>query len=132
MDVRRKIYQGKHQIGGVSTTLREALGNTDFQWLKKVIDTSRLKEDEMVKRRQKRKFEILQEEKDKAKERYKKERDECQKIKKGKIRVEVVDLTKQGIDDEIKSYLSLVLIFVKPQQGYLMKRSSLRPERCVQ
>ena len=107
MDVRRKIYQGKHQIDGVSTTLRETLGNTDFQWLKKVIDTSRLKEDEMVKRRQKRKFEILQEEKDKTEERYKKERDECQKMKKDKIKVEVVDLTKQGIDDEIKSYLSL-------------------------
>ena len=45
--------------------------------------------------------------KDKTEERYKKERDECQKMKKDKIKVEVVDLTKQGIDDEIKSYLSL-------------------------
>ena len=61
----------------------------------------------MVKRRQRRKFEILQKEKDKTEERYKKERDECQRMKKDKIKVEVVDLTKQGIDDKIKSYLSL-------------------------
>ena len=107
MEVRRKIYEGKHQIDGVSTTVKETLGNTDFQWLKRVIHTSRSKEDEMVRRRQRRKFEILQEEKYKTEERYKKERDECQKIKREMIKVEVVDLTKQGIDDEIKSYLSL-------------------------
>ena len=48
---------------------------TDFQWLEKGIDRSRLKEDEMVKRRQKRKYEILQEEKNKTEERVKKERE---------------------------------------------------------
>ena len=51
--------------------------------------------------------EKLQEEKNKTEERVKKERDDCQKMKRDKIKVEVVDLTKQGIDDEIKNYLSL-------------------------
>ena len=31
MDVRRKIYQGKHQVDGVAVTLKETLGSTDFQ-----------------------------------------------------------------------------------------------------
>ena len=39
-------------------------------------------------------------------ERYKK-RDDHQNMKRDKIKVEVVDLTKQSIDEEIKSYLSL-------------------------
>lgn len=37
----------------------------------------------------------------------KKERDDYQKMKRDKIKVEVVDLTKQGIDEDIKNYLAL-------------------------
>ena len=107
MDVRRKIYQGKHQVDGVAVTLKETLGSTDFQWLEKVVSTSRLKEDGIIKERQKRKYEILQKEKNQTEQRLKKERDDYQKMKRDKIKVEVVDLTKQGIDEDIKSYLAL-------------------------
>lgn len=59
----------------------------------------------MIKRRQKRKFKTLQEKK--IKEHYKKKREMTARKGRDQNKVEVVDLTKQGIGDEIKSYLSL-------------------------
>ncbi len=61
----------------------------------------------MVKKRQIKKFNTLIKEKDNNENERKRKLEEQERIRKEKIQKEVIDLTKDGIDDDVKKYLSL-------------------------
>ena len=79
----------------------------DFKWLEKVVNDSGRKEHSKVKERQIRKYQSLLDEKIKIEVKRKDLLMEQERMKKEKIKKEVVDLTKNGIDNDIKQYLSL-------------------------
>ena len=86
----------------ILTELKETFVDDDFQGLEQVIGITEKKENEMVKKRQVKKYNALVKEKeDYTKERTLKFEDQ-EKMKKDKIKDEVVDLTKNGIDDDKK------------------------------
>ena len=106
-DVRRKLYSTDRQKGDITTGLREKLEGNDFKWLEEVVNDSGRKEHSKVKERQIRKYQSLLDDKRKIEVKRRDLLMEQERMKKEKIKKEVVDLTKNGIDNDIKQYLSL-------------------------
>ena len=106
-DTRRKLHYTEIQRRNILADLKNVFVGDDFQWLEKVIRISSEKEHEMVKKRQIKKFNALIKEKDNNENERKRKLEEQERIMKEKIQKEVIDLTKDGIDDDVKKYLSL-------------------------
>ena len=88
--------------------LEKILNEEDYEWLQEVIRKSFTKEKEKLKIIHLKKLQKLLEEKKRIEEDRKKihERDQ-EEMQSKKIKVDVVDLTKDGIDPDVKKYLSL-------------------------
>ena len=106
-DIRRKIFFTQQEIRRICTELDEKLTNVEYKWLEEVIKRSENKEDRTIKKRQIRKHESLIEEKRKMEEKQNETLKDQQRMKETKIGVEVIDLTIDGIDEEVKRYLAL-------------------------
>ncbi len=106
-DTRRKSHYTEIQRRNILADLKNVFIGEDFQWLEKVIRISSEKEHEMVKKRQIKKFNTLIKEKDNNENERKRKLEEQERIRKERIQKEVIDLTKDGIDDDVKKYLSL-------------------------
>ena len=105
--IRRKLYLVNLERREILMELKETFVDDDFQWLKQVIEITEKKGHEVVKKRQIKKYNALVKEKEDYTRERKQKFEHQEKMKKGKIRNEVVDLTRNGIDDNIKKYLAL-------------------------
>jgi hypothetical protein len=103
----RKLYYTEVQRGDMLTELRNTFIGHDFHWLEQAIRILDEKEYEMVKKRQIKKFTKLIKEKENIENKRKQKSEEQDKLRKEKIRKEVVDRTKDGIDDDFK--ISLII-----------------------
>ena len=106
-DVRRKLYYNEIQQRNISTELKNTFARNDFQWLEQVVRISSENENEIVRKRQIKKFNMLIKEKENNENERKRKLEEQERIKREKIQKEIIDLTKDGIDEDVKKYLSL-------------------------
>jgi hypothetical protein len=106
-DVRRKLYYNEIQQRNISTELKNTFARNDFQWLEQVVRISSENENEIVRKRQIKKFNMLIKEKENNENGRKRKLEEQERMKREKIQKEIIDLTKDGIDEDVKKYLSL-------------------------
>ena len=106
-DVRRKLYYNEIQQRNISTELKNTFARNDFQWLEQVVRISSENENEIVRKRQIKKFNMLIKEKENNENGKKRKLEEQERMKREKIQKEIIDLTKDGIDEDVKKYLSL-------------------------
>ena len=105
---RTKLAKTIQEIERIKHKLKEVFHTEDYQWLEEVIGISFEKEKKKVKERQQKKFKTLMIERDSIKNENKREQEKDQKeMERKKIKTEVVDLTKDGIDPEVRKYLAL-------------------------
>ena len=110
-EVRRKLYSVDHQRRDILTELKTTFTQLDFSWLEQVMKNSEQKENKKVKERQIKKYKALIDEKRKREAMLNERLKDQEKMRKEKIKNEVIDLTKNGIDDDVKKYLALGPVF---------------------
>ena len=104
---KKKLAISQQKMSEIQGKLKDTLRNEEHNWLEQIIEISRERENRKVKERQLRKFNSLIEEKQRETEADKNHREDTEKMKREKIKNEVIDLTKDGIDEDIEAYLSL-------------------------
>ena len=96
-DVRRKLYYNEIQQRNISTELKNTFARNDFQWLEQVVRISSENENEIVRKRQIIKFNMLiNKEKENNENERKRKLEEQERIKREKIQKEIIDLTKNN------------------------------------
>jgi hypothetical protein len=106
-DIRRKLYFVDRQKRQILTELKEVFIENDFQWLEQVIRITEEKETQIVKKRHVKKYNTLIKEKEDRNNECRQQFEDQERMKREKIKNEVVDLTKDGIDSDVKKYLAL-------------------------
>ena len=91
----------------IKNKLKNTFEDKDYEWLEIIIEKSKQMEHKKVQERQIRKYSALIEEKQNEKESDRKGREDTENMRKEKLKNEVVDLTKDGIDNDMKAYLRL-------------------------
>ena len=104
---RQNIWKCKTEIEEINRQLKETLTEEEFKTVERAAIQSERTEYEKVRRSQTRKFDIIMQTKKQEQEEQKKIKEDQERMRKELIKKDFVDLTKNGIDPEIKAYLAL-------------------------